>query len=151
MSTVNKGKISQIIGVVVDVHFPENLPSIHNALETKTPNGEVLVLEVQQHLGSNSVRTIAMNTTDGLQRDTEVTDTGKPISVPVGPKTLGRMFNVTGEVIDGLGPVKSDKSYPIHRTAPTFKQQSTKYEVLETGIKVIDLICPFLKGPAFLS
>lgn len=146
MSTVNKGKISQIIGVVVDVHFPENLPSIHNALETKTPNGEVLVLEVQQHLGSNSVRTIAMNTTDGLQRDTEVTDTGKPISVPVGPKTLGRMFNVTGEVIDGLGPVKSDKSYPIHRTAPTFKQQSTKYEVLETGIKVIDLICPFLKG-----
>ena len=146
MSTVNKGKISQIIGVVVDVHFPENLPSIHNALETKTPNGEVLVLEVQQHLGSNSVRTIAMNTTDGLQRDTEVTDTGKPISVPVGPKTLGRMFNVTGEVIDGLGPVKSEKSYPIHRTAPTFKEQSTKYEVLETGIKVIDLICPFLKG-----
>jgi len=146
MSTVNKGKISQIIGVVVDVHFPENLPSIYNALETKTPNGEDLILEVQQHLGSNTVRTIAMNTTDGLQRETEVVDTGKPISVPVGPKTLGRMFSVTGEVIDGLGAIKSDKTYPIHRTAPTFKDQSTKYEVLETGIKVIDLICPFLKG-----
>ena len=88
MSTVNKGKISQIIGVVVDVHFPENLPSIYNALETKTPNGEDLILEVQQHLGSNTVRTIAMNTTDGLQRETEVVDTGKPISVPVGPNLL---------------------------------------------------------------
>jgi F-type H+-transporting ATPase subunit beta len=143
---MNKGKISQIIGVVVDVHFPENLPSIYNALEIKLPNGGTLTLEVQQHLGSNTVRTIAMNTTDGLQRDTEVTDTGKPISVPVGPATLGRMFNVTGEVIDGLGVVKSTKLYPIHRSAPTFKQQSTKYEVLETGIKVIDLICPFLKG-----
>ncbi|MBI2038258.1 MAG: F0F1 ATP synthase subunit beta [Candidatus Magasanikbacteria bacterium] len=146
MSTANKGKISQIIGVVVDVHFPENLPAIYNALETKTPNGETLTLEVQQHLGSNTVRTVAMNTTDGLQRDTEVTDTGRPISVPVGPGTLGRMFNVTGVVIDGLGEVKSDKVYPIHRLAPTFKQQSTKSEVLETGIKVIDLICPFLKG-----
>ncbi len=146
MSAENKGKISQIIGVVVDVHFPENLPAIHNALETKTPNGDVLTLEVQQHLGSNTVRTIAMNTTDGLQRDTEVTDTGRPISVPVGPATLGRMFNVTGVVIDGLGEVKSTKLYPIHRLAPTFKQQSTKSEVLETGIKVIDLICPFLKG-----
>ena len=146
MSTANKGKIAQIIGVVVDVHFPENLPSIFNALETKMPNGEILTLEVQQHLGSNSVRTVAMNTTDGLQRDSEVIDTGKAISVPVGPNTLGRMFNVTGKVIDGLGEVKSDKTYPIHRLAPSFKQQSTKSEILETGIKVIDLICPFLKG-----
>ena len=146
MSTANIGKISQIIGVVVDVHFPENLPALFNALETKMPNGGTLILEVQQHLGSNTVRTIAMNTTDGLQREAEVTDTGKPISVPVGPDTLGRMFDVTGKPIDGLEAVKSSKTYPIHRPAPSFKQQSTKYEVLETGIKVIDLICPFLKG-----
>ena len=143
---MNKGTISQIIGVVVDVHFPENLPAIYNALEVKTPNGGTLTLEVQQHLGSNTVRTVAMSTTDGLQRETEVTDTGKAISVPVGPGTLGRMFNVTGEVIDGLGPVKSEKKYSIHRSAPTFKEQSTRSEILETGIKVIDLICPFLKG-----
>jgi hypothetical protein len=130
MSTANKGKIAQIIGVVVDVHFPENLPAIFNALETKMPNGEILTLEVQQHLGSNTVRTVAMNTTDGLQRDGEVIDTGKAISVPVGPNTLGRMFNVTGKVIDGLGEVKSDKTYPIHRLAPSFKQQSTKSEIL---------------------
>lgn len=142
----NKGTISQIIGVVVDVHFPETLPAIFNALEVKMPNGTTLTLEVQQHLGSNNVRAIAMSTTDGLQRDTEVIDTGKAISVPVGLGTLGRMFNVTGEVIDGLGAVKSDKKYSIHRAAPTFKQQSTESEILETGIKVIDLICPFLKG-----
>ncbi|TSC84823.1 MAG: F-type H+-transporting ATPase subunit beta [Parcubacteria group bacterium Gr01-1014_13] len=143
---MNKGTISQIIGVVVDVHFPENLPAIYNALEVKMPNGGTLTLEVQQHLGSNTVRTVAMSTTDGLQRETEVTDTGKAISVPVGPGTLGRMFNVTGEVIDGLGEVKSEKKYSIHRSAPTFKEQSTRSEILETGIKVIDLICPFLKG-----
>ncbi len=143
---MNKGKISQIIGVVVDVHFPEHLPAIFNALETKMPDGSMLTLEVQQHLGSNTVRTIAMSTTDGLQRDEEVSDTGKPISVPVGPSTLGRMFSVTGTAIDGKGEVKTNKEYPIHRPAPSFKQQSTKYEVLETGIKVIDLICPFLKG-----
>ena len=143
---MNKGTISQIIGVVVDVHFPESLPAIFNALEVKMPNGETLTLEVQQHLGSNTVRTVAMSTTDGLQRETEVVDTGKAISVPVGPATLGRMFNVTGEVIDGLGNVKAEKKYSIHRSAPTFKDQSTKSEILETGIKVIDLICPFLKG-----
>ena len=143
---MNKGTISQIIGVVVDVHFPEDLPAIFNALEVKMPNGSTLTLEVQQHLGSNTVRTVAMSTTDGLQRETEVTDTGKAISVPVGPGTLGRMFNVTGEVIDGLGDVKSEKKYSIHRSAPTFKEQSTRSEILETGIKVIDLICPFLKG-----
>jgi F-type H+-transporting ATPase subunit beta len=124
----------------------QKLASYFNALETKMPNGAILTLEVQQHLGSNTVRTVAMNTTDGLQRDGEVIDTGKAISVPVGPNTLGRMFNVTGKVIDGLGEVKSDKTYPIHRLAPSFKQQSTKSEILETGIKVIDLICPFLKG-----
>lgn len=143
---MNKGTISQIIGVVVDVHFPENLPGIFNALEVKMPNGETLVLEVQQHLGSNMVRTVAMSTTDGLQRDAEAVDTGEPILVPVGPTTLGRMFNVTGAPIDGLGEAKELKKYPIHRKAPTFKQQSTKTEILETGIKVIDLICPFLKG-----
>ncbi len=143
---MNKGTISQIIGVVVDVHFPKDLPAIFNALEVKMPSGDTLTLEVQQHLGSNTVRAVAMSTTDGLQRETEVTDTGKAISVPVGPGTLGRMFNVIGEVIDGLGEVKSEKKYSIHRSAPTFKEQSTKSKILETGIKVIDLICPFLKG-----
>lgn len=143
---MNKGKISQIIGVVVDVHFPENLPGIFNALEVKMSDNRTLILEVQQHLGSNMVRTVAMSTTDGLQRDAEVVDTGEPISVPVGPTTLGRMFNVVGAPIDGLGDAKEKKRYPIHRKAPSFKQQSTKTEILETGIKVIDLICPFLKG-----
>ncbi|MBI5221831.1 MAG: F0F1 ATP synthase subunit beta [Candidatus Magasanikbacteria bacterium] len=144
--THNKGKISQIIGVVIDVKFDDKLPEIYNALEIKLPKGEKLVLEVQQHRGNNVVRTIAMSTTDGLERGMEVVDTGAPITVPVGPLTLGRMFNVVGEVIDNKPPVKAEKSYPIHRTAPTFKEQSTKYEILETGIKVIDLICPFLKG-----
>ncbi|TAN32946.1 F0F1 ATP synthase subunit beta [Patescibacteria group bacterium] len=143
---MNKGTVAQIIGVVVDVNFPEELPRIFNALETKMPNGNTLILEVQQHLGGNNVRAVAMSTTDGLERGLEVIDTGEPISVPVGPTTLGRMFSVTGEVIDGLGEVKNEKTYPIHRAAPSFKDQSTKYEILETGIKVIDLICPFLKG-----
>ena len=140
------GKISQIIGVVVDVQFEEKLPDLFNALETKMPNGEMLVLEVQQHLGSSAVRTVAMSTTDGLERGQEVSDTGSPITVPVGPATLGRMYNVVGKPIDGLGESKTTKSYPIHRPAPEFTKQSTKSEVLETGIKVIDLICPFLKG-----
>ncbi|MBU1613419.1 F0F1 ATP synthase subunit beta, partial [Patescibacteria group bacterium] len=136
------GKISQIIGVVVDVQFETELPNLFNALETKMPNGDVLVLEVQQHLGSNAVRTVAMSTTDGLERGQEVTDSGAPITVPVGPGTLGRMYNVVGKPIDGLGESKTTKSYPIHRPAPEFTKQSTKSEVLETGIKVIDLICP---------
>ena len=141
----NIGTISQIIGVVVDVHFPENLPEIYNALTVK--NGEELVtLEVQQHLGTHVVRTIAMGTTDGLARGSEVTDTGSAISVPVGPETLGRMFNVTGDVIDGKPDVKGAKKYPIHREAPDFKSQSQETEIFETGIKVIDLLCPFLKG-----
>jgi len=143
---MNKGKISQIIGVVADVKFEDKLPEIYNALETKMPDGKKLVLEVQQHLGANVVRTVAMSTTDGLERGMDVIDTGAPISVPVGPETLGRMFSVTGEPIDGLGDSKAKKTYPIHRKAPTFKEQSTKTEILETGIKVIDLICPFLKG-----
>ena len=143
----NVGTISQIIGVVADVEFEKGkLPEIYTALETKMPNGQMLVLEVQQHLGANTVRTIAMSTTDGLERGAEVIDTGAPISVPVGPETLGRMFNVVGKEIDGKGEAKTKKTYPIHRSAPSFKEQSTKSEVLETGIKVIDLICPFAKG-----
>ena len=143
---MNKGTVSQIIGVVVDVNFPDKLPEIYSALETKMPDGKTLVLEVSQHLGGNAVRTIAMSTTDGLQRGNEVVDTGAPISVPVGPETLGRMYDVTGNTIDEKGPSKTKKKYPIHRSAPSFKDQSTKAEVLETGIKVIDLFCPFLKG-----
>lgn len=143
---MNTGKITQIIGVVVDVTFPDKLPSIYNALETKLPDGRKLTLEVEQHLGGHTVRTVAMSTTDGLQRGQECVDTGTAISVPVGPDTLGRMFNITGEVIDGKPDLKNKKFYPIHRPAPKFTEQSTKYEILETGIKVIDLICPFLKG-----
>ncbi len=146
MTAHNKGTVSQIIGVVVDVNFPDKLPEIYNALETKMPDGKTLVLEVSQHLGGNSVRTIAMSTTDGLQRGNEVVDTGAPISVPVGPETLGRMYDVVGNTIDEKGESKTKKKYPIHRPAPSFKEQSTKAEVLETGIKVIDLFCPFLKG-----
>ena len=140
------GTISQIIGVVVDVKFEKELPDIYHALEVKLPDGGKLILETEQHLGGNSVRTVAMSTTDGLQRGMEVTSTGAPISVPVGPETMGRMFSVTGETIDGLGESKAKKFYPIHRKAPAFNKQSTKYEILETGIKVVDLICPFLKG-----
>ncbi|HYE59720.1 MAG TPA: F0F1 ATP synthase subunit beta [Candidatus Kapabacteria bacterium] len=142
---MNTGTISQIIGVVVDVHFPNELPAIYNALEVK--NGDkTLVLEVEQHLGSNTVRTIAMGPTDGVARGVEAVDTGAPISVPVGSETLGRMFDVVGKPIDGKGAVKAKKNYAIHRKAPSFEQQSQKTEILETGIKVIDLLCPFLKG-----
>jgi F-type H+-transporting ATPase subunit beta len=141
-----KGTISQIVGVVVDVDFKEKLPDLYTAAETKMPDGTKLVLEVQQHLGADSVRTIAMSTTDGLTRGQEVTSNNEPISVPVGPETLGRMFNVVGNEIDNLGPANAKKKYSIHRPAPEFTKQSTKSEVLETGIKVIDLICPFLKG-----
>ncbi len=143
---MNIGKIKQIIGVVVDVEFEKTLPALFNALETKMPNGTKLTLEVQQHIGSNVVRTVAMSTTDGLTRGQEITDTGSPIMVPVGESTLGRMFDVVGEPIDFKGVAKAKKKYPIHRPAPEFVSQSTKSEILETGIKVIDLICPFLKG-----
>ena len=142
----NKGKISQVIGPVVDVNFTGKLPEINSALEVDLGKSEKLVLETAQHLGSGQVRAVAMGSTDGLRRKMEVVDTGAPISVPVGEKALGRMFDVLGNPIDGKGPVQTEKRYPIHRPAPSFEQQSTEAEVFETGIKVIDLICPFLKG-----
>ena len=144
----NKGKIKQIIGAVVDVSFPDDnkLPEILNALELKRPNGEILVLEVQQHLGEDSVRTIAMDSTDGLTRGLEVIDTGEPIAMPVGDVIKGRLFNVVGQAIDGIGTVSRDKTYPIHRKPPTYEELSVEKEVLYTGIKVIDLIEPYMKG-----
>ncbi|MEM6811337.1 MAG: F0F1 ATP synthase subunit beta [Pseudomonadota bacterium] len=140
------GKIQQVLGAVVDVQFEEgNIPQILNALETQ--NGDkTLILEVAQHLGENTVRAIAMDTTDGLVRGQEVKDQGAPISVPVGPGTLGRIMDVIGAPIDELGPVKSDKTYPIHREAPQFVDQATETEQLVTGIKVVDLLCPYAKG-----
>jgi len=141
----NLGKVKQVIGVVVDVSFENNLPEIYNALEIEL-RGQKLVLEVEQHIGSNVVRTIAMGSTDGLSRGQDVIDTGGPISVPVGEKTLGRIFNVLGEVIDGGETPKTEKKYGIHRPAPKFTDQSDSVEILETGIKVIDLICPIVKG-----
>jgi F-type H+-transporting ATPase subunit beta len=143
---MNTGKVTQVIGPVVDVAFPKELPLIYQALEVKLQNGETLVLEVQQHLGGNSVRTVAMGTTDGLGRGVEVVDTGKPISVPVGKETLGRMVDALGNPLDNQPAIKSKERYPLHRSAPKFTDQSTKTEVFETGIKVIDLICPFVKG-----
>jgi F-type H+/Na+-transporting ATPase subunit beta len=143
------GSIVQIIGVVLDVQFAEgNVPALFEALHTKSPfiAGGNLVLEVASHLGDNRVRAIALGTTDGLKRGNEVIATGAPITVPVGKKTLGRLFNVVGDVIDEKGPVDTKSRYPIHRAAPLLTEQSTKQEVLETGIKVIDLIAPFVKG-----
>ncbi|MBI2426485.1 MAG: F0F1 ATP synthase subunit beta [Candidatus Kerfeldbacteria bacterium] len=140
------GKITQIIGPVVDVSFEDGaLPEIYHALEVERPGGR-LVLEVQGHAGAKSVRTIAMGSTDGLRRGENVTATGQPITVPVGKSTLGRVFNVTGDPIDGKGDVKGGERRPIHQPAPKFSDQSTQAEILETGIKVIDLICPFVKG-----
>lgn len=144
-SSENNGTISQVIGPVVDVKFEGKLPEIYNALKVKNGQTE-LTLEVQQQLPGKIVRTIAMSSTDGLKRGEMVTDTGAGISVPVGPNTLGRIFNVLGEVVDGQSAPKTEKTYPIHRNAPKFTDQSTKNEILETGIKVIDLICPILKG-----
>ena len=140
-----KGKISQVIGAVVDVEFDGHLPAILNALETEN-QGNRLVLEVAQHLGENTVRTIAMDSTEGLVRGREVADTGEPIKVPVGPGTLGRIMNVVGEPIDERGPVVVDETRSIHAEAPEFVDQSTEAEVLVTGIKVIDLLCPYTKG-----
>ena len=140
-----KGKIIQIIGAVVDVSFQEELPEIYTALEVK--NGEnKLILEVAQHLGEGSVRTIAMDATEGLKRGDEVINTGAPITVPVGPETLGRIMNVIGEPIDEKGEVKTKEKWPIHRLAPKFTDQSTETEQLVTGIKVIDLLAPYAKG-----
>ncbi|WP_322509797.1 F0F1 ATP synthase subunit beta [Anaerolinea sp.] len=141
------GRVVQIQGSVVDVEFPaDDLPTIYEALEVLPPSGEPLVLEVQKYLGDSWVRTVAMDTTDGLQRGIPVRRTGAPITVPVGPSTLGRIFNVIGKPIDGKGSVESDIYYPIHRPAPRFEDQSTRVEVFETGLKVIDLIAPFTKG-----
>jgi len=140
----NKGKIIQVIGGVVNIHFEEKLPAIYSALETEI-KGKKLVLEVEQHVGLNQVKALAMGSADGLERGQEVVDTGSPISIPVGEKTLGRMFNCLGEPIDNQPPAQGE-IMPIHASAPKFTSQSTKMEVLETGIKVIDLICPFLRG-----
>ncbi len=139
------GKITQVIGAVVDVQFDDHLPEILNALECEN-NGKRLILEVAQHLGESTVRTIAMDATEGLVRGEEVKDTGGPITVPVGTATLGRILNVTGEPIDEKGPVEADERRPIHAPAPDFADQSTEAEVLVTGIKVIDLLAPYAKG-----
>ena len=147
---MNKGKIVQVIGPVVDVEFPDQVPAIYNALtvEFDVPGqGRAKqTLEVEQHLGDNWVRTVSMGSTEGLKRGYDVLDTGGPISVPVGDAVLGRVFNVVGEPVDERGPVNAEKRYPIHRPAPSLVDQSTSPQILTTGIKVIDLICPFLKG-----
>src|SRR5712675_501643 len=140
---MNKGRVVQVVGPVVDVEFPEGRPAIYNAL---TVEYEVQKKPVQQHLGDNWVRTISMSGTEGLKRGVEVTDTGGPLSVPVGDAVMGRIFDVTGSPVDERGPVQTEKRYPIHRAPPTLAEQSTSPEVLPTGVKVIDLICPFLKG-----
>ncbi|MHC8495223.1 F0F1 ATP synthase subunit beta [Thalassospira sp. SM2505] len=145
MANKKAGKISQVMGAVVDVKFDGELPPILNALHVDN-NGQRLVLEVAQHLGENAVRTIAMDTTEGLQRGQEVLDTGDAISVPVGPETLGRILNVIGEPVDERGPVNATRTAPIHREAPDFIDQATDTEILVTGIKVIDLIAPYTKG-----
>ena len=151
MSNDNFGQVIQVLGPVVDVEFSsDELPPINSALRLSNQliNDQEwnLVIEVAQQVGSKRVRCIAMDTTDGIQRGEKVLDTGKPISIPVGKSALGRMMNVVGESIDGGGPIESDKLSPIHKPAPTFQEQSTKTEVFETGIKVIDLLAPFLKG-----
>ncbi|MCB1563983.1 MAG: F0F1 ATP synthase subunit beta, partial [Alphaproteobacteria bacterium] len=141
-----KGKIIQVLGAVVDVQFEEGqVPGILNALHTEN-DGRTLVLEVAQHLGENTVRAIAMDMTDGLVRGAEVVDTGDMMQVPVGPETLGRILNVTGDVIDEGPAVKTKAKWPIHRAAPSFADQATETEQLITGIKVIDLLCPYAKG-----
>ena len=140
-----KGKVTQVIGAVVDVQFDDHLPEILNALETDN-NGNNLVLEVAQHLGENTVRTIAMDSSEGLVRGQEVSDTGGPIMVPVGPKTLGRILNVVGEPVDEGGPVAAEEKRAIHAPAPEFAEQSTESEILVTGIKVVDLLAPYSKG-----
>ncbi len=142
----SNGAVAQVIGPVVDVKFASNSPAIYNALEITRDDGSILTLEVQQQLSGGMVRTIAMSSTDGLKRGTEARDTGAAISVPVGEQTLGRMFNVLGKAIDGKEEASRDQLLPIHRSAPNLTEQSTKNEILETGIKVIDLICPILKG-----
>ena len=147
------GHISQIIGPVVDVYFDTNgqdaekvLPKIHDALKVKRADGRDLIIEVQQHIGEDTVRTVAMDNTDGLQRGLEVFPTGAPISMPSGEQMKGRMLNVIGQPIDGMSPLAMDNPYPIHREAPKYEELSTSKEMLATGIKVIDLLEPYLKG-----
>ena len=139
------GKVTQVIGAVVDVQFSGILPDILNSLET-TNNGQRLVLEVAQHLGENTVRTIAMDSTEGLVRGREVADTGEPISMPVGDETLGRIMNVIGEPVDEAGPIKTKTTRAIHQPAPDFVEQSTESDILVTGIKVVDLLAPYARG-----
>ncbi len=147
MADKNIGKITQIIGAVLDIKFSEgNLPEINDAINVTTREGNKLVVEVSQHLGDDTVRCIAMGSTDGLVRGMDAEATGAPISVPVGENTLGRMFNVLGEPIDEVKPPKGVEYWPIHRKAPSFEEQSTSQEMLETGIKVVDLLCPYQKG-----
>ena len=151
-SETNKGKIVQVIGAVVDAEFPpSSTPEIYDALEVSyklsdSDEDSRLVLETQQHLGENRVRTVAMSSTEGLVRGMDVTNTGAPISVPVGEKVLGRIFNVIGDTVDNKGPCGHEETRPIHRQPPTLLDQDTEANILETGIKVIDLICPFIKG-----
>ncbi len=142
----NMGVITQIIGAVVDIYFEERMPSILEALRVERKDEPLLILEVAQHLGENTVRAIAMDSTTGLARGQSVTATGAPITIPVGPHTLGRIMNVIGEPIDELGPIEAKNFYPIHRPAPTFTEQDTNTDILSTGIKVIDLLTPYLKG-----
>ena len=147
MATNNIGKITQIVGAVLDIKFTEgNLPEINTAIKINRENGEKLIVEVAQHLGDDTVRCIAMGPTDGLVRGMDAESTGAPISVPVGEKTLGRIFNVTGDAIDNKPAPEVEKYMPIHRKAPSFEEQSTSTEILETGIKVVDLLCPYQKG-----
>ena len=147
MAAGSKGSVVQIIGTVVDVEFPpEQLPEIYSAIEIDMGDGKKLVAEVQQHLGNNWVRALAMDTTDGLRRGAEAVDTGQPIAVPVGEPCLGRLFNVLGQPIDNLGEVRADEHWPIHRPPPSFEERETTPQVLETGIKVLDLVSPFTKG-----
>ncbi len=145
MASENIGRVIQVIGPVVDIEFPKGVPAIYNAVTIEGPNIHVVV-EVEQHLGEDRVRCVAMQPTDGMVRGMKAVDTGAAIMVPVGPGTLGRVMNVLGDPVDEFGPVKCDKRYPIHRPAPAFDEQSTKLEMFETGIKVIDLIEPYLRG-----
>ncbi|NKB21269.1 MAG: F0F1 ATP synthase subunit beta [Alphaproteobacteria bacterium] len=144
-NTNSVGKVTQVLGAVVDVQFEGELPQILNALHCQTDEG-LLVLEVAQHLGESTVRTIAMDATEGLVRGKEVVDTGEPITVPVGPETLGRILNVVGDPVDERGPIESKQKLPIHREAPEFVEQSTETEILVTGIKVVDLLAPYSRG-----
>ncbi|MCS7276228.1 MAG: F0F1 ATP synthase subunit beta [Dehalococcoidia bacterium] len=147
MAKGTEGRVVQIIGTVVDVEFPpDELPEIYNAIEIEMGNGQTLVAEVEQHVGNNWVRCLAMGSTDGMRRGARAVDTGAPISVPVGRPCLGRLFNVLGEPLDNLGEVKAEERWPIHRPPPPLEERTTSPQMLETGLKVIDLICPFRKG-----